>query len=111
MEEPLLEVPLHIAFSKNVDAFPTLRKAVFGTVNDPPLHRIAKRSEAGENDSKISPSLFRWTLEKSVNVLEQAPVRIIRRFGKLDSQKAVDGPPEDALLAFNAIGMRERTSN
>ena len=95
---PVLEVPPPPGvLCEDVGALPPLREAVLGAVHHAPLHGVAERGQAREDNREIAAALGHGALEQSVDVLEQHVPR-----GALEAEEPVDIPPEDALLALDA---------
>ena len=110
--DAVLEVPLtRTALGVDEDTLTPLGKAVLRAVDHAPLDRIAKGRQARQDDCEVAPTLLSGALEEPVDVLEHAVAGVVRRLGKLDAKEAIDVPPQDALLALNACGLREWASD
>ncbi len=90
-----------ILLAEDVDALAALREAVLGGVDHAPLDRVAEVGEAAQDDGEVAPALGRGGLEQAVDVLEKAEA------GILHLEEVVDIPPQDALLALDAVGLVE----
>ena len=65
----LVEIPFRVGKSAvDVDALAPLGEAVFRTVYDTPLHRIARTYEAREDNREIAAALGGGTLKQAVDV-------------------------------------------
>src|SRR5205823_208034 len=77
-----------------------LREAVVRRVDGAPLDAIARVREAAQHDAEVAAALRRRRAEEPIYVLQEDVV------GPLGLEDAIDLPPQDALLAVDALRLR-----
>ena len=81
--------------SHEKDATTALRHSVIRCVYDTPLDGVSEVAQTRQHDGKISSTLRRRTLQKTIDVFEK---KVPRRTVTLLSKNAFDLPPQHPLL-------------
>jgi hypothetical protein len=94
------------ATRENEYASSPLRLSIVRRIDDAPLDVIAERRETAQNYREVAATLCARGIKEPVDVLEQDEARAIPLAQQ--GQKAVDLPPQNALIAYDALRLIER---
>ena len=100
MTSHLLAVYRIVAIREDERAAATLHESIVGGIDDAPLHAVAEVPERSEDDTEVTTTLFGRRLQQAIDILKQDERRL------LGFERIVDLPPENALLALDALGSR-----
>ena len=100
MTSHLLAVYRIVAIREDERAAATLHESIVGGIDDAPLHTVAEVPERSEDDTEVTTALFGRRLQQAIDILKQDERRL------LGFERIVNLPPENALLALDALGPR-----
>ena len=94
-----------VLLAEDVNALATLGKPVFCRVDYAPFNGVIEIGEATQDDGEVATALRGGRLEQAVNILKETEA------GLLHLEEVIDVPPQDTLLALDAVRLIERTCN
>ena len=93
----LLTIYRIIAICEDERAAAALHETVVGRIDDAPFDTVAEVPEGREDDAEVAPTLLGRRLQQAIDILKEDERRV------LGFERVVNLPPENALLALDAL--------